>query len=199
MKGRQRATSTRRWPGETAAAAGISVATTVASGARPAGAPVEHPGAAEAQRVAVAQAAAAVDALLADEGAVAGEAVVEQRALVADDLDLGVQGGDLLVPLDAQAGCLAASHPELGRALLDDDDPLLARAVAEDEEGPPAAFGLDLRLQLGGAGLRRIGAHVADPTSGGEGVSESTPRASGSGVGSGRIWFAQSSHAARQT
>jgi hypothetical protein len=39
-----------------------------------------------------------VDPLLADEGAVAGEAVVEQRALAGDDLDLGVQGGDLLVP-----------------------------------------------------------------------------------------------------
>ena len=155
LKGRQRATRTRRWPGETAAAAGISARDHGRFRGRLAGAPVEHPGAAEAQRVAVAQAAAAVDALLADEGAVAGEAVVEQRALAADDLDLGVQGGDLLVPLDAQAGRLAASHPELGRALLDDEDPLLPGAVAEDEEGPAAAFGLDLRLQLGGAGLLR--------------------------------------------
>ncbi len=78
----------------------------------------------------------------------------------ADHLDLGVQGGDLLVPLDAQPGGLAAADPELGRALLDRDDPLLARAVAQDEEGPPAPFGLDLRLQLGGAGLSRLGIHA---------------------------------------
>ena len=39
------------------------------------------------------------------------------------------------------------------RPLLDRDDPLLAPAIAEDEEGPAAAFGLDLRLQLRRAGL----------------------------------------------
>ena len=121
-----------------------------------AGAAEEHRGAAEAQRVAVAQAAAPVDPLLADEGAVAGEAVVEQGALVAHDLDLGVQGRDLLVPVEPQVGGLAAPDPERRRPLLDDDDPLLAAAVAEDEEGPAAAFGLDLRLQLGGAGLALV-------------------------------------------
>ncbi len=153
LKGRQSAIRTRRWPGEIVAAAGSSLAATVASGGLLAGAAVEHGGAAEAQHLAVAQAAAAVDALGADEGAVAGEAVVEQRALAADDLDLGMQGGDLLVPVEAQPGGLAASHPELGCPLRDDEDPLRALAVAEDEEGATAALGFDLRLQLRRAGL----------------------------------------------
>jgi hypothetical protein len=108
---------------------------------------------------------ATVHPLAADEGAVAGEAVVEQRALAGHHLDLSVQGGDLLVPVDPQPRRLAAPNPELGSALPDHDDPLLTLAVAQNEEGPPAPFGLDLRLQLGGARLAWLGTHEADPTS----------------------------------
>ncbi len=90
--------------------------------------------------------AAAVDPLLVDKGSVAGEAVVDQRALVADDLDLRVQGGHLGVPAEADAGGVGAADPDLAGAGLDRDDRLGAIAITEDKEGAPGAFGFDLRL-----------------------------------------------------
>jgi len=96
--------------------------------------------------------------------AVAGEAVVDQRALAADDLDLGVQGRDLLVPGQAHVGGVAAADPELAAAGLDGDDRLLAAlpALAVDEERQPSPFGLDLRLQLRRADHPSL-VHAADP------------------------------------
>ena len=60
-----------------------------------------------------------------------------------------MQPRDLLVEVQADVGGLAAADPELAGALLDHQDPLLVGAVAVDEERPPLALGLDLRLQLG--------------------------------------------------
>ena len=164
LKGRQRATRTRRCPGGDRRRGRHLAGGHRRFGRSLAGAPVVDDGAAEAQPVAISQASPAVDPVLVDEGAVAGEPVVEQGALVAHDLELGVQGRDLLVPVEADVGRFSTADPESCRLLLDHDDALLVLSVAEDEEGPPAAFGLYLRLQLGSAGRALLCTHGADPT-----------------------------------
>jgi hypothetical protein len=93
--------------------------------------------------------AAAVHTHLVDEGAVAGEAVVDQGALAAHDVDLGVQARHLLVPTQAHVGGLATAHPQLLGARLDRHDRLLVGAVAEDQEGAAGAKAGDPRSRGG--------------------------------------------------
>ena len=150
LYGRARATSTWRWVGGRSPSVSRSPAIWVGWESSAVGALVGDRGLPDADDVAVAQAVAAADALAVDVGAVARQAVVGDRPLPADALELGVQARDLRVPRQAHLVGGPAAHADAVAVGVEVDDPLLAVPVAEDEERPAAALGLDPLAQLGG-------------------------------------------------
>src|SRR4051794_37207364 len=94
----------------------------------------EHGGLPEPSDIAVAKELPPTDPLLVDVRAVGREAVVDNGARVADELEVGVQLRDLIVEAQPHVCGGAASYPQRRVALLDDEDLLLALAVAVDEE-----------------------------------------------------------------
>ena len=167
LKGRQRATRTRRWPGETAAAAGISVATTVASGARPRRGAGRAPG---CGRSAACRRRAG--------GGGRGRAPRRRRSRCGRGR--------------RRAACTRRRRPRSGRAGRRPPRPTRSagrrprrvpprarscpprrrRSAAapapsrRTRKGRPPRSASIWAFSSGGAGLRRIGAHGADPTSG---------------------------------
>jgi len=112
---------------------------------------------AEPQHVAVAKVPPPGDSLAVHKRAVARQALVHQRALVAHDLELRVESGDLVVPgeLDVRRG--AAADPQLGHVRVDHQQLPLALLIPIREERAPGALRLDLSFQLDGRDGMRPG------------------------------------------
>ena len=108
-----------------------------------------HRGGAEAQGVAVDQAAPAVQALAVDERAVAGQPVVDERPVLLDPLEAGVEARDLLVPVEHDVRRLAAPDRDLRHPGREEEQLLSVVAASVEQEGLALAFSLDPSLELG--------------------------------------------------
>ena len=110
---------------------------------------VPHP-----HQVAVAQPLAAVHALAVDERAVARGAVVDQRPLLADAVEHGVDAGDRRVLRQRDVARLLPADRRALQLRGELEDPLLVLVRAVEQVRRPATVRLEPGLQLGGG--RRV-------------------------------------------